>query len=152
MCLAGAAWLVGHHTAVVCLTPTRKHCSCAELVQQLWQPCALPRCPTFVWAYSDWVCSNRDGCGGGTASRNATCTLTATWQPVTSLHGSLCDEAQLDKSTQPCAQSPCLVYYWRTRELADCLPEDAMQPCGRVRVSDAGLLPGIGCCQALVRG
>lgn len=44
----------------------------------------------------------------------------------------LCDPALLDNSTQPCAQAPCAVFYWRARELADCLPEDPQKPCGRV--------------------
>lgn len=104
-------------------------CLCAELFQQLWQPCILPPCPTFIWSFSDWQCDNRGGCGGGTARRNATCIIASTSQAVAP---SMCPESLLDASTQACAQAPCVVFYWRARELADCLPEEPSKPCGRV--------------------
>jgi hypothetical protein len=63
--------------------------------------------------------------------------MAATRRPV---NASLCDPEQLDNSTQPCAQSPCVVFYWKARELADCLPEDAARPCGRVGCVAAWLL------------
>lgn len=100
-----------------------------ELSQQLWEPCILPACATFTWFYSDWICNNAAGCGGGTARRNATCKLSSAERAV---DASMCDAALLDNSTQPCAQAPCVVFYWRPKELADCLPEEPSKPCGRV--------------------
>lgn len=47
----------------------------------------------------------------------------------------MCDAAKRDNSTQPCAQGPCIMFYWRARELADCLPEEASKPCGRVSLA-----------------
>eukprot|EP00879_Flechtneria_rotunda_P014149 GHRR01014781.1.p1 GENE.GHRR01014781.1~~GHRR01014781.1.p1 ORF type:complete len:598 (+),score=179.22 GHRR01014781.1:1483-3276(+) len=112
------------------------HTTPEALAQQLWEECILPECPSYFWSYSNWICTNKArlrhqqaGCGGGTAYRNATCTQLDTSMPVDS---SNCDPETMDNSTQPCATNPCLVYYWRTRELADCLPEEASDPCGRV--------------------
>lgn len=107
-------------------------CDCvrlADLWQDLWQPCVQPPCPTYTWSYSDWVCNNTLGCGGGVANRTATCVQAGTKKTVAN---SYCDRDTYDNSTQLCAQNPCHVYYWRTRELGDCLPEDPSKPCGRV--------------------
>ncbi|KAF8062687.1 Papln [Scenedesmus sp. PABB004] len=99
------------------------------LAAQLWEPCLLPPCASHFWSYGDWACNNTAGCGGGAASRAATCVAAATGRPA---NATSCDVNDLDSSTKPCAMSPCAVFYWRTRELADCLPEEASRPCGRV--------------------
>lgn len=43
-----------------------------------------------------------------------------------------CDPEQLETLTKPCELEPCVVFFWRARELTDCKPEDAAKLCGKV--------------------
>jgi len=46
----------------------------AGLASLLVQPCQQDiDCNDSYWEYGDWVCDNTEGCGGGTATRAATC-------------------------------------------------------------------------------
>lgn len=132
----GGAIAVHHHVT----------CCCPELAALLWEPCAQPACARFFWAYADWVCNNTAGCGGGVATRAATCTEASLGLPV---EASKCDAALLDNSTQLCAQSACTVFYWRTRQLSDCLPDDPAAPCGRVSARMAGSAVHTSACKCL---
>jgi hypothetical protein len=97
---------------------------------RLWKPCDdLPPCEKYIWSYGDWVCDNAKGCGGGTAGRNISCVVSSSGKVVAD---SRCTSPP-DNTTQPCATPKCIDYYWKAKELADCMPEDATKPCGRVR-------------------
>lgn len=96
---------------------------------RLWKPCDdLPPCEKYIWSYGDWVCDNAKGCGGGTAGRNISCVVSSSGKVVAD---SKCTSPP-DNTTQPCATPKCIDYYWKAKELADCMPEDATKPCGRV--------------------
>lgn len=66
-------------------------------------------CPAAYWTYSDWsACSAT--CGGGVATRQATCT---------SSDGSQCTDPQEPTST-PCNTAACHSYSWLVSQWGDC--------------------------------
>ncbi|GBF95634.1 hypothetical protein Rsub_08616 [Raphidocelis subcapitata] len=101
----------------------------AALAPLLWEPCPdAPPCPRYVWTYGDWVCDDPAGCGGGTATRSAVCRPSTGGAEV---EASRCAAEELEATSQPCATRACDSYYWRPRELGDCMPADPAAPCGR---------------------
>lgn len=121
-------------------------CARADLINvpeyRLWEECPdLPPCASFNWAYADWVCKAAGDCGPGIATRPARCVASATNRAAA--NASLCDPGQLENVTKPCELEPCVAFYWKGNELADCGPEDPSQPCGRV--SWAPLRQPVGC-------
>ena len=104
----------------------------AELTDIIWQPCPdQPECPQVYWAYSEWICTNEGNCGSGFATRNATCVAGS---PPTAVDDLKCSDIPVDNRTQSCELGPCVNYYWKAKELADCAPEDRNEPCGKVRL------------------
>jgi hypothetical protein len=108
---------------------------CADLIgvpeYRLWEECPdQPPCTTFHWAYADWVCKASRDCGPGIATRPARCVESSTKKAAA--NASLCYPGLLENVTKPCELEPCVTFYWRGNELADCGPEDPTLPCGRV--------------------
>jgi hypothetical protein len=96
----------------------------------IWEPCPdQPECPSVYWDFSEWVCTSEGNCGSGIASRNATCVAGTPPTPVDILK---CSDIALNNMTQPCELAPCVSYYWKAKELADCEPADKEEPCGKV--------------------
>ena len=112
--------------------PTRRPlCRPADLASSVVQQCAgQAACGEYFWEYSNWVCSNARGCGGGIAVRNATCRNATSSEQVEEFRCLL--DTVPDQKRQPCALQQCVQYTWHVGEPSDCQPLDSSVPCGKV--------------------
>jgi len=84
----------------------------------------------YYWQYSSWACNNAAGCGGGLATRIATCIDNFT---LNSTDSSNCASVPQERLAMECATEPCQAqYYWSPGPLGDCAPDDLTNLCGRV--------------------
>ncbi len=81
-------------------------------------PCRGPSCTAPYWLYSAWSACNAT-CGGGAATRSATCEAPK---------GKDCDKVEQQPLEQECNTAACGVFAWQAGEWSSCSAE-----CGGAR-------------------